>query len=212
MASRDTNRTIFTVGIVAVGAFIAWKIFGKKGASQQASSGEGGVGSDYYAPSQPDTGNPLSNLLQSLLSGLGGGSKGGSSAGQGGLGGSGSSSSDGNYTSPVSSLLDAMTGYDYTDQETFYDEGSDLLDQGSGLGFLDSTILDSSAGQLAYQDANETLPIAGTFITDGSDGSANAVTEDDSSLADLQSPIGSTGNDGDNFVDGDDGGGGEDDG
>src|SRR5579863_5880054 len=124
MASRDTNGTIFTVALVAIGAFIAWKIFGGR-KSQQASSQYPGVGGGaYYPPDYPNAqqGGGLGQALKNLAAQLGIGGGGGGGGKNPGLAGSGSQ----DY-SALNTLIAAKGPFD----------ASNPLDYGPGSSNLD---------------------------------------------------------------------------
>lgn len=68
MAAKDTNSTIFTVAIVAILGYAAYKYFGRPRSQAQTGTGSVAGGGDYYAPDayQPDQGNLLQQLLNAL--------------------------------------------------------------------------------------------------------------------------------------------------
>lgn len=92
MASKDTNSTIFTVAFVAVGAWVAWKLFANYRGGGGSSSG-GYVGGtpteapyypqDYSGSDQNGLLSIIGGLLSSLTRGGGGGSRLGGGAGGG---------------------------------------------------------------------------------------------------------------------------------
>jgi hypothetical protein len=169
MASAQTNSTIWTIAFVGAGGFIIWKLFGK--GTKTASAGVGAAGGypNYYAPqqSQPQGGSPQLSI------GGGGGSNPGKSGG--GAGSSGSDSSD-----PLTQFFNLITNDDQLDASNFDYSGTSVASDN-----YDGT-LSTSDFSIPLEDADEQLNMDGTFITSANDGSANAVSAEDSGLAETQ--------------------------
>lgn len=185
MASKSTNSTIIVVAIVAIGGYIAWKMFGsgtKKAAAATVQQGVGsGYGSDYYAPQQPtSSGLDIGSLLSSIMSMLGGSKFGSGASG----GGSPAASSNGGYAKNSGSNAASTDALNNPPNEQ---EGANFLGNALGVGENNADYianqtdasnlgLDSGLSQSLMDLPSFDIPSdSGTFITSANNGSSDAM-------------------------------------
>lgn len=169
MATKNDNSTILTVGLLAIGGFIAWRLFGGGTKKVQAASSPdvGGTygGSqypdDYYPPYYGDTGQQSlwQQILQALLGGKSGGGgismgKGSGSSSDSGSGRNSSGSSGSGNTDIFNSILEGLWGNgNLQGGESNSDFGGDSLftyDPGASDEEL-------AGYQIPYEDSGELL-------------------------------------------------------
>jgi hypothetical protein len=180
MATKSTNATIWTLALVGIAIFVAWKVFGKKATTTTAGTQVGGVAGDDYVPQYSDSTDPLSSLL-GALAGLfgkgGGGSGGGSTKGPGNAPASsqppGQESDDG-----VSNFINTNDAIQQGDEDLW--NSIDNADQDIATNnFLDTSI--PSSGDFLAPEQPELYNNPGTFIGPATDGSVDAQTAVDNS-------------------------------
>jgi hypothetical protein len=200
VATHNTNATILTVGVVAIGGYAAFVLLNKKRPAGYGASGYAPVGSassqspPYYGYQQQSS-SGLANLLSSLLKSLAGGGSKGPNLSNPSAPGSGSKSSGfvndpgGPYNSPdaidLSGLGDlsqySASGYDSAaldniqipdmSAEQFTDFTATPIDLSGG-----GNIQDPGGGSGTYGGIVDpgTDPGAGYFDTGGGGGGGNA--------------------------------------
>jgi hypothetical protein len=116
MASKDTNKTIITLAVVAIAVFFVWKKWGgttAKAATNPYVGGDNG-GGDYYPPGYGDGTTDNSSLANQFLQALQNLITGKSSGNGGSGGGQPASASGGKRSNSVTEPVQVESGGDIT--------------------------------------------------------------------------------------------------